>query len=222
MNRRRILKYAAGGAALLAGAGGAAFVWMDRKFNPKTPLDYEFPDVAQTAVGNLVATPSCVEPGEETLVQTEGPFYTPNTPLRSMVREGQTVGQPLIVEGIVTDTQCRPIANAVIDIWSCDGDGVYDNDGYGLRGHQFTDANGAFRFSTVKPAAYKAGRIWRTPHIHVKVQGKATSLLTTQLYFPDEPLNTDDSIFNDALLVAMKTDSLGGDDLVARFDFVLT
>lgn len=221
MNRRDVIKYSAGGSALLVGAGAGAFIWLDRKFNPKTALNYPFPDTAQAQTVDLAPTPSCDEAEAVTINQTEGPFYKPSTPERSVLREADIVGVPLIVEGFVTDTQCRPIAGAVIDLWSCDGEGVYDNDGFRLRGHQFTDLNGYYRFSTVRPVAYKAGFAWRTPHIHVKVQGRNTSLLTTQLYFPDEPLNRRDSIFDKALLLGMSSSERGNDGLVARYDFVL-
>lgn len=44
---------------------------------------------------------------------------------------------------------------AVVDVWSCDGNGVYDNTDFRLRGHQFTDAEGRFAFETVKPRDYR-------------------------------------------------------------------
>jgi len=221
MERRGLLKYATGGAALLIGGGASGFIWLDRKYNPKTPLNYKFPDIARTAGGELLATPSCDEVNAVTIKQTEGPFYKPCTPERSVLRESDTVGVPLIVEGTVIDTQCRPVAGAVVDLWNCDGLGIYDNKGFRLRGHQFTDANGNYRFSTVRPAAYKAGFGWRTPHVHVKVQGENTSLLTTQLYFPDEVLNERDSTFNTALLLAVKQDDHVSGGMVARYNFVL-
>lgn len=74
-------------------------------------------------------------------------------------------------------------------MWSCDGNGVYDNTGFRLRGHQFTGADGSFAFETVKPRDYRDFGIHRTPHFHVKVQGRETPLLTTQLFFPGEKLN---------------------------------
>lgn len=221
MDRRTLLKTAAGGATLLAGGGAAGFVWLNRKFNPKTPLDYEFPNIARAANSELLATPSCDEPVAATIRRPEGPFYKPRTPERSELREDGISGTPLVVEGLVMDTRCRPVADAVIDIWSCDGEGIYDNNEFRLRGHQFTDANGMYRFSTVRPTAYKAGFRWRTPHIHVKVQGADTSLLTTQLYFPDEALNGKDSMFDEGLLMQMKPDNHDRDSLVARYDFVL-
>ena len=100
-----------------------------------------------------------------------------------------------------------------------DGNGVYDNEGFRLRGHQYTDAAGAFRLETVKPADYRQYGIHRTPHIHVKVQGRNTALLTTQLFFPGEPLNARDWLFKESLL--MDVAKSGSGSLAGRFDFVL-
>ena len=150
-----------------------------------------------------------------TRTQTAGPFYTPKTPRRAGLRESGTEGEPLVLEGLVLAPDCRPLAGAVIDIWHCDEHGHYDNRGFRYRGHQFTDAAGAFRFETIRPGHYPG----RTPHIHVKVQGQATRALTTQIYFPDlRELNDRDWIFRDDL--TMRLDR-AGEDWRSRFDFVL-
>ena len=112
--------------------------------------------------------------------QTAGPFYTPQTPQRDTLREPDTGGEPLVFEGLVLAHDCRPLAGAVIDVWHCDEHGYYDSRGFRYRGHQFTDATGAFRIETIRPGHYTG----RTPHIHVKVQGEATRLLTTQVLLP--------------------------------------
>ena len=150
-----------------------------------------------------------------TRAQTEGPFYTPTTPHRANLQEPDSSGQLLILEGLVLSPDCRPIAGAVIDIWHCDEHGRYDNVNFRYRGHQFTDTAGAFRFKTIRPGHYTG----RTPHIHVKVQGEATRLLTTQLYFPDlQDTNAKDWIFRDDLM--LRLDPISG-GLRGRFDFIL-
>ena len=214
ISRRGMLKLAGG----VVGVGGVALIGIARWASPNTPLNYAFP-VADSSSGLLLPTPPCGS-DSPTLKQTEGPFYTPNTPLRSALREPDTAGIPLILEGRVLGTDCRPIAGAVLDVWSCDGHGVYDNEQFKLRGHQFTDNQGRFRFDTVRPSDYTQFLIHRTAHIHVKVQGRGTPLLTTQLYFPDEPLNQDDGIFDESLL--MKVENAGDGSLHAAFDFVLS
>ncbi|MGH8482233.1 MAG: hypothetical protein ACRES8_07225 [Nevskiaceae bacterium] len=204
----------AGGAL---GAGAIGFVWLRHVFDPKTPLSYAFPDDGVLGAARP-PTPGCREAGA-TESQIEGPFYTPGTPLRTDLRERATVGTPLVIQGRVLSTDCRPIAGAVLDFWSCDGAGAYDNDGFKLRGHQFTNDQGAFHVETVRPGGYRNFGAHRTPHVHVKVQGRETSLLTTQLYFPGEPLNAQDSLFNEALQLTVEA-GLGG-LLRASFDFVL-
>jgi protocatechuate 3,4-dioxygenase beta subunit len=120
----------------------------------------------------------------------------------------------MVLTGRVLTTDCQPIAGAVIDFWHADDAGTYDNSGYLFRGHQFADVDGRFQLETVVPGLYPG----RTRHFHVKVQGPETALLTTQLYFPDEPDNARDGIFNAALV--METAETA-DGVFATFDFVL-
>ena len=107
------------------------------------------------------------------------------------------------------------MAHALLDFWQADAGGVYDNAGYRLRGHQFTDARGRYRLETVVPGLYPG----RTRHIHVKVQAPRKPMLTTQLYFPSEPRNASDSIF-DASLLLHGWKKVGA-RRVGGFDFVL-
>ena len=141
-------------------------------------LDYEFKGPAPDRGLGLEAPLDCTR---GTRSQTAGPYYTPSTPRRADLREPDTTGAPLVFEGVVLTPDCRPVAGAVIDIWHCDEHGRYDNEGFRYRGHQFTDRAGAYRFETIRPKRY----VSRTAHIHVMVQGEATPLLTTQVYFPD-------------------------------------
>ncbi len=160
-----------------------------------------------------LAPPTVCTPG--TPSQTEGPLYTPSTPHRGDLREPDSAGEQLVLEGLVLTPGCRPLPGAMIDVWHCDENGRYDNRGFRYRGHDFTDAAGAFRFRTIRPGRYPD----RTPHIHVKVQGRTTPLLTTQLYFPDLPYdNIGDSLYRNDL--ALRLERAGGIWL-ARFDFVL-
>ncbi len=217
--RRKFVKTLLGGGAVLLGGGAAALAWLNHRFNPRTHLIYPFPETVATD-SPLPLTPACDDGDHEvTEMNGEGPFYTPNTPLRTTLREADTVGTMLVVEGRVLTPACVPIAGAVLDFWSCDGNGVYDNDGYRLRGHQFTDEAGRFRVETVKPSDYRQFMVHRTPHIHVKVQGRETALLTTQLYFPNEPLNGQDWLIKESLIMEVEEQPDGS--LFGRFDFVL-
>jgi protocatechuate 3,4-dioxygenase beta subunit len=179
-----------------------------------TPLPTATDTLPPTTVPPLEPTPQCAD-HDETPAQTAGPFYTPDTPLRTSFLEAGITGDTLMVSGRVLTPNCRPVAGAVLDFWHADDHGQYDNVGYRLRGHQFTNADGYYRLETIVPGLYPG----RTRHIHVIVQGPTTRQLTTQLYFPDEPGNQTDGIFHPALVMAVKN---ADDGQTAAFDFVLT
>ncbi|HEY1124306.1 MAG TPA: hypothetical protein VGE65_01630 [Sphingobium sp.] len=158
--------------------------------------------------------------GALTRRQTEGPYFKPDTPARRDIREPGTSGALVIVSGRVLDTQCRPIAGALIDFWQTGDTGGYDTRGYQYRGHQLTDAQGRYELLTIRPVQYSEGGIFRTPHIHAKLQGAGTGMLNTQLYFPDaEATNRIDRIFDPSLLVDLQGTRDGA--RLAIFDFVL-
>ena len=176
---------------------------------------------AAQANAPLLPTPACGDDDDEpTLAQTEGPYYTPNTPERASLIEEETDGSEatrLLLTGFVLTTDCRPVARALLDFWHCDNSGVYDNEGYRFRGHQFTGEDGAYSLETIVPGVYPG----RTRHIHVKVQAPNGPVLTTQLYFPDEPGNARDGIFRPELLVAMGDAGEAASGKQAQFSFVL-
>jgi protocatechuate 3,4-dioxygenase beta subunit len=170
-----------------------------------------------TSTPVLAPTPACADDDdlEATVPQTEGPFYTPDTPQRQSLLEPGMAGTKLVVSGYVYDTACQPIPGALLDFWQADDAGVYDNTGYRLRGHQFADDEGRFVLETIVPGLYTG----RTRHIHVKAQASNQPVLTTQLYFPDEPANASDGIFDPALVMDVE-DAAGGE--VGFFTFVLS
>ena len=165
--------------------------------------------------GILQATPPCDDGDDDpTDAQTEGPFYKPSTPRRSNLVTGGVNGIPLLVTGDVVDTQCRPVRGALLDFWQADTAGEYDNQGFRLRGHQFADSAGRYALRTIVPGLYPG----RTRHIHVKVQRPHGRILTTQLYFPGEPRNRTDNIFDRSLLMDVRR---SGNGRRAQFRFVL-
>ena len=171
---------------------------------------------AAAEAGVLQATPACDDGDDDpTDAQTEGPYYTPNTPRRSNLVTGGVRGIPLLVTGDVVDIQCRPVRGALLDFWQADAAGQYDNRGYRLRGHQFADTRGRYALRTIVPGLYPG----RTRHIHVKVQKPHGKILTTQLYVPGEPRNRTDGIFDSSLLMDIRR---VGNGRRARFRFVLT
>ena len=162
----------------------------------------------------LTPTPFCDDGDDPTPPQTEGPYFKPSSPRRSSLIETGMAGTRLTVSGYVFGLGCQPISNVLLDFWQADANGAYDNTGYRLRGHQYTDAQGAFSLVTIVPGLYPG----RTRHIHVKAQAPNRPVLTTQLYFPNEPRNSTDTIFDPALLMTVRT---VGTAREASFDFVL-
>ncbi|AZM50318.1 dioxygenase [Streptomyces sp. WAC 06738] len=167
------------------------------------------------AGGELTPTPEACDPGDPpTMQQTEGPYFKPNSPQRTSLVDPGTPGTRLTVSGYVFGLTCQPIPHALLDFWQADVNGAYDNTGYRFRGHQYSDAQGRFSLQTIVPGLYPG----RTRHIHVKVQAPNQPILTTQLYFPNEPRNNTDTIFHPSLLMTVR-DVGGGRE--GTFDFVL-
>ena len=149
--------------------------------------------------------------GGLTAPQTEGPFFKTDTPLRASLVEAGSKAPRLLVTGRVLSARCTPVANALLDFWHADEGGEYDNRGFRYRGHQFTDAEGRWRLATIVPAEYPG----RTRHIHVKVQAPGRRILTTQLYFPGDPGNARDGLYERDLEMHMPKAAEG------IFDFVV-
>jgi|tagenome__1003787_1003787.scaffolds.fasta_scaffold20181947_2 protocatechuate 3,4-dioxygenase beta subunit len=162
----------------------------------------------------LSPTPECHDGDATTLRQTEGPFFKPSSPERVDLIEPGMAGQPMELAGFVLTRGCKPVPDAIVDLWHADNKGDYDNSGFRLRGHQRADAQGRYRFRTIVPGVYER----RTRHFHVKVAAPGGRLLTTQLYFPGEPQNRKDGLFRRELL--MRTAKNEG-SVAGRFDFVL-
>ena len=167
------------------------------------------------AAQELEPTPACDVDASATVAQTEGPYFTRNSPERRSLLEPGVSGTTLVLSGYVFSRQCEPVAGALLDFWQADDAGRYDNAGYRMRGHQFTDELGRYELETVVPGLYPG----RTRHIHVKVQAPNAPILTTQLYFPDEPRNRTDGIFNQSLVIGVQDTE---DGKTGVFDFVVT
>ncbi|NER81633.1 MAG: intradiol ring-cleavage dioxygenase [Leptolyngbya sp. SIO1D8] len=161
----------------------------------------------------LPLTPAC-DDGGFTPSQTAGPFYRPNSPERTSLLEPGISGTRIVVTGQVLSSTCTPIANTLVDFWHANDRGEYDEDGETLRGRQFTDAEGRYAVETIVPGLYPG----RTRHFHVRVKTPDDLGLTTQLYFPNEPLNQEDLLFQPELLMSVR-EGTGGKQ--ATFNFVL-
>jgi len=169
---------------------------------------------AGLAQAPLTPTPACHDGDEPTMAQTAGPFFKPSSPERIELLEAGMAGQPIELVGFVLTRDCKPVAGALLDFWQADSKGEYDNSGFRLRGHQFTDTDGRYRLKSIVPGSY----VGRTRHFHVKVQPRGGSVLTTQLYFPGESKNRSDGLFRKELLIRIAKNEGW---LAGRFDFVL-
>lgn len=181
--------------------------------------------------------------------QTIGPFFN-----LGLIREGdddlacrepggaRAEGIPIIVSGRVTDEEGRPVRKAMIEVWQANRWGKYDHPddvtdapldpnmkGWG---RLLTDAEGRYRFRSIKPGAYPNPGYdnWmRPPHIHYSIFAAGVmQRLITQLYFPDEPLNDIDPILNGiedldarASLIARRLPDEAGGVQAYAFDIVL-
>jgi protocatechuate 3,4-dioxygenase beta subunit len=143
--------------------------------------------------------------------QTEGPFYPTSFPadmdndlVQVRGQTAQAMGTVLHLQGRVLDLDGRPVQGAMVEIWQCDAQGLYDHprqpgrerrdsafQGYG---RMLAGGDGAYSFRTLKPVAYPG----RAPHIHFKVAISNGRLLTSQFYIAGEPGNERDSVFRAA------------------------
>jgi protocatechuate 3,4-dioxygenase beta subunit len=185
----------------------------DRDGATRTPTTARRSD-GTTSTTALAPTPACGEDDDPTPSQTEGPFFTPDSPEKASFRADVDGGTPIVLSGLVLTTSCQPVERALLDVWHADDDGDYDNDGYRLRGHFFTDAQGRYSLETIVPGLYTG----RTRHFHAKVQGPAGPVLTTQLYFPGEASNERDGIYRPELLMDVREGPTGKE---ATFSFVV-
>ncbi|HEV7898563.1 MAG TPA: protocatechuate 3,4-dioxygenase subunit beta [Planosporangium sp.] len=144
--------------------------------------------------------------------------------------DGEPLGQRIIVHGRVLDSDGRPVPDTLLEIWQANASGRYrhpvdnwpaplDPNFTGV-GRTATDAEGRYRFLTIKPGAYpwkNHHNAWRPAHIHFSLFGRAfTQRLVTQMYFPDDPLFP-----YDPMLISVR-DASARDRLVSRFDLEAT
>lgn len=160
-----------------------------------------FLPLRRSLAAGLAATPG----------QTEGPFYPTAFPTDSdndlvQVRgqAAHAMGTVLHLQGRVLDASGKPLDGALVEIWQCDAQGIYDHPGQPGRerrdsafqgyGKMLADAESTYRFRTLKPVAYPG----RTPHIHLKVATADGRRLTTQFYLAGDPQNERDFVYRAA------------------------
>ncbi|SPE32413.1 Protocatechuate 3,4-dioxygenase beta chain [Candidatus Sulfopaludibacter sp. SbA6] len=171
----------------------------------------------------------------QTLSEVTGPLYGHN-PIgdtdNDLTRQhpGEPLGQRIIVAGRVLDEDGRSVSNSLIEIWQANAGGRYrhhvDNHpapvdpNFTGAGRAITDADGRYRFVTIKPGAYpwrNHSNAWRPAHIHFSLFGPAfVTRLVTQMYFPDDPLFPYDPILQSI------REPQAQQRLIARFDLDTT
>jgi protocatechuate 3,4-dioxygenase beta subunit len=210
-SRSQLVRFGVGAAAALT-IGGAALGPPVLAQTLPVPVTVPAPS---TAAGAAQMQLTAGETLPLTVAVTEGPYFKANSPeATNLVQDGMQ-GAVITITGQVLDQSGNPVANALLDFWQANASGQYDNSGYTLRGHQYTDANGYYTLTTVVPGIYPG----RTEHIHVKVQAPNSSVLTTQLFFPGVSQNARDSIYDASLLLNV-TDNTEGTQS-ATFNFVV-
>jgi protocatechuate 3,4-dioxygenase, beta subunit len=199
---------------------------------PKEGLSAHPPSLSPAYVSTVKRAPSrplVVIP--HTLSELTGPVYgheavRPEDTDLTRQHAGEPLGERIIVAGRVVDEDGRPVANTLIEIWQANAAGRYIHVGdqheapvdpnFSGAGRAVTDADGRYRFTTIKPGAYpwrNHHNAWRPAHIHFSLFGPSfLSRLVTQMYFPGDPLFAYDPIFQSI------PDPAARDRLVAQFD----
>jgi protocatechuate 3,4-dioxygenase beta subunit len=128
---------------------------------------------------------------------------------RNAALNGAPLGERIVLTGRVLDERGRPVRHTLVELWQCNAAGRYvhrvdthdaplDPNFLGA-GRTLTDAQGRYRFLTIKPGAYPWGNhpnAWRPNHIHLSLFGEHfASRLVTQMYFPGDPLLEHDPIY---------------------------
>ena len=170
----------------------------------------------------------------QSVTETTGPMLSPKhfapMPDLSTATGKPAQGERIIVRGRVVDEDDRPIPNTIIEIWQANAAGRYDHPGdthdapldphFHGEGRVFTDADGWYQFTTIKPGAYPWGNhhnAWRPNHIHYSLFGTGfAQRLITQMYFPGDPLLPLDPIF------LATPDAAARNRLIASFDLDIT
>ena len=174
-----------------------------------------------------------------TVPQTEGEITGPRFGAAEvgpdgpdLTRQGgrEALGERIIVGGRVLDEDGRPVPDTLIEIWQANAAGRYRHDrdqhdapldpGFTGAGRCATDAQGRYRFTTIRPGAYpwrNHANAWRPAHIHLSLFGPSfLTRLVTQMYFAGDPLLPLDPIFNGV------PDAAARERLVAAFDLDAT
>jgi protocatechuate 3,4-dioxygenase beta subunit len=171
----------------------------------------------------------------QTLSEVTGPVYGygqigPMDADLTRQHSGSPLGERIVIEGRVLDEEERPVRDTLVEIWQANAAGRYAHQddthdapldpNFSGAGRTLTDAEGRYRFVTVKPGAYpwqNHDNAWRPPHVHFSVFGRSfLTRLVTQMYFPGDPLLALDPIYQSVPSESARR------SLVSRLDLDLT
>lgn len=177
-----------------------------------TQPDYLFPAYAST-VKRAPRQPLVILP--QTLTELTGPVFgyddvRPEDHDLTRQHQGEPIGERIIVSGRVLDENARPVPYTLVEVWQANSAGRYPHradqhdaptdPNFTGAGRCLTDAQGNYRFVTIKPGEYPWGNhynAWRPAHIHFSLFGPAfATRVVTQMYFPGDPLLPFDPMFN--------------------------
>src|SRR5215203_3888384 len=194
------------------------------------PLDY--PDYRSTRLRQPLAP---LVPLPERLTELTGPVLGEGRVGErdhdlTVQHAGEPLGERIVVTGRVLDGDGRPVPGSLVEVWQANAGGRYRHDGdrhpapldpnFSGAGRCLTDAEGRYRFVTVKPGAYpwkNHHNAWRPAHIHFSLFGPAfRSRLITQMYFPGDPLFGQDPIFQSVI------DPKARERMISSFDLETT
>lgn len=179
---------------------------------PGTQPDYLFPMYAST-VKRAPTRPLVILP--HTLSELTGPVFgyddlRPEDHDLTGQHKGEPIGERIIVSGRVLDENARPVPHTLVEVWQANSAGRYPHKvdqhdaptdpNFTGAGRCLTDAEGRYRFVTIRPGEYPWGNhynAWRPAHIHFSLFGAAfATRLVTQMYFPGDPLLAFDPMYN--------------------------
>jgi protocatechuate 3,4-dioxygenase beta subunit len=203
----------------------------DERYGAGVDPPYRYPDYVGTRL-RAPSDPLVILP--HTLTELTGPVFGEsavgaNDNDLTRQHDGEPLGERVVVSGRVLGDDGRPVGGQLVEIWQANAAGRYRHatdrhaapidPNFSGAGRALTDADGRYRFVTVKPGAYpwpNHPNAWRPNHIHFSLFGRAfTERLVTQMYFPGDPLLAIDPIFQ-------STPGPARDRLVSQFDLSLT
>ena len=198
----------------------------------RTQPDYLYPPYRST-IKRSPTKPLVLLP--HTLSEVTGPVFgsddvKPGDSDLTNQHKGDPLGERIVVSGRLLDENSKPIANALIEMWQCNASGRYrhvvdDHDApldpnFTGWGRVLTDAQGNYRFLTIKPGAYpwrNHYNAWRPAHLHFSIFGLGiVQRLVTQMYFPGDPLLPYDPMYNSV------PDEKARQRLISQFDWERT